>query len=141
MTAFINTVSSNLRELRARLREYELGERGITISGGQKQRISIARAAYAQADLVVLDDPLSAMDPHVGQRVFTKCICGILGDVTRVFCTNSLQARGARPCKRPCSRQLENPPGASDPRRALFLRLTRYTLSAPSSGLPPTQLM
>ena len=71
--------------------ETEIGERGITISGGQRQRISIARAAYAGAELVILDDPLSAMDPHVGQRVFSQCICGLLSGVTRIFCTNALQ--------------------------------------------------
>ena len=52
----------------------QVGERGITISGGQKQRLAIARAAYARPDVVVLDDPLSAMDAHVGKTVFEECI-------------------------------------------------------------------
>ena len=43
----------------------ELGERGVNVSGGQKQRISIARAVYSGADIVLLDDPLSALDAKV----------------------------------------------------------------------------
>ena len=72
--------------------ETEVGERGITISGGQKQRVALARAAYAQPDVVILDDPLSAMDAHVGARVFESCIVGAaqLGGCTRIFCTNQL---------------------------------------------------
>ena len=41
----------------------EIGDRGITLSGGQRARISLARAAYAKADIYLLDDPLSAVDP------------------------------------------------------------------------------
>jgi len=40
-----------------------IGERGINISGGQKARISLARAVYSEADIFLLDDPLSAVDP------------------------------------------------------------------------------
>lgn len=47
--------------------ETEIGEKGINLSGGQKQRVSIARAAYADADVYILDDPLSAVDAHVGR--------------------------------------------------------------------------
>ena len=42
-----------------------IGERGINISGGQKARISLARAIYSDADIILLDDPLSAVDPEV----------------------------------------------------------------------------
>ena len=56
----------------------EIGERGINLSGGQKARISLARAVYNNADVYLLDDPLSAVDQHVGKRLFTECICGLL---------------------------------------------------------------
>lgn len=71
--------------------ETEIGERGITISGGQKQRIAIARAAYSRADVIVFDDPLSAMDAHVGRLVFDKCFRELLNGRTIIFCTNQLQ--------------------------------------------------
>ena len=70
----------------------EIGEKGINLSGGQKQRISLARAVYSQADMFLLDDPLSAVDAHVGQHIFDKVIGrdGILQDKTRVLVTNSI---------------------------------------------------
>ncbi|KAF0500214.1 ABC transporter [Gigaspora margarita] len=52
----------------------EIGEKGINLSGGQRQRINIARAVYYNADIVLLDDPLSAVDAHVGRYLFTHCI-------------------------------------------------------------------
>ena len=56
----------------------EIGEKGVNLSGGQKQRISMARAAYADADLYIMDDPLSAVDVHVGKHIFARCITGEL---------------------------------------------------------------
>ncbi len=47
----------------------EIGERGINLSGGQKARVSLARALYSDSDIVLLDDPLSAVDPAVGNRI------------------------------------------------------------------------
>ena len=70
----------------------EIGEKGINLSGGQKQRVSLARAVYSNADIVVLDDPLSAVDAHVGKHIFDSVIGpnGLLKEKTRVFVTNSL---------------------------------------------------
>ena len=58
--------------------ETEIGEKGINLSGGQKQRISLARAVYRVADFYILDDPLSAVDVHVGRHIFDHCISGML---------------------------------------------------------------
>ena len=51
-----------------------VGERGVMLSGGQKARISLARAAYRDADIVLLDDPLSAVDTHVSKQLFEKYV-------------------------------------------------------------------
>mmetsp|Transcript_6430 Transcript_6430/g.9093 ORF Transcript_6430/g.9093 Transcript_6430/m.9093 type:complete len:1412 (+) Transcript_6430:44-4279(+) len=69
----------------------EIGERGINLSGGQKQRVSVARAAYADADVIILDDPLSALDPEVGKKLFDECIVAFLKGKTRLLVTNQLQ--------------------------------------------------
>ena len=68
-----------------------MGEQGIVISGGQKQRISLARACYAQADVYLLDDPLSAVDSHVARHLFEQCIVGALGGTSRVLVTHKLE--------------------------------------------------
>ena len=68
----------------------EIGERGINLSGGQKQRVQLARAAYQQSDLVLLDDPLSAVDQHVAEHLFTHCIDGLMRGRARVLVTHSL---------------------------------------------------
>ena len=47
---------------------------GINLSGGQKQRISLARAVYADRDIYLMDDPLSAVDSHVGKHIFNQVI-------------------------------------------------------------------
>ncbi|KAG5182090.1 hypothetical protein JKP88DRAFT_349004 [Tribonema minus] len=69
----------------------EIGEQGINLSGGQKQRLSLARALYADADTYFMDDPLSALDAQVGQRVFKDCIGAALRGRTRILVTNQLQ--------------------------------------------------
>ncbi|PFX21044.1 Multidrug resistance-associated protein 4 [Stylophora pistillata] len=62
-----------------------VGERGVVLSGGQRARVSLARAVYADADVYVLDDPLSAVDFKVGQHIFEKCVKELLGDKTRMM--------------------------------------------------------
>lgn len=69
----------------------EIGERGINLSGGQKARVSIARAAYSDADVVLLDDCLSAVDAHTGKALMQECLLsGPLSGKTRVLVTHAL---------------------------------------------------
>lgn len=68
----------------------EIGEKGINLSGGQKARVSLARAVYADRDLYLLDDPLSALDAHVGKRVLMDVLLGTLAHKTRVLVTHQL---------------------------------------------------
>ena len=51
-----------------------ISTQGINLSGGQKQRVSLARAVYQEADVYYFDDPLSAVDSHVGKHIFDKVI-------------------------------------------------------------------
>ncbi|KAI5919203.1 P-loop containing nucleoside triphosphate hydrolase protein [Camillea tinctor] len=67
-----------------------VGERGVVLSGGQKQRISLARAMYSRADVVLLDDPLSAVDANVGRHILEKAICGRMSSRTRILATHHL---------------------------------------------------
>lgn len=70
----------------------EIGEKGVNLSGGQKHRISLARAVYSDADIYLLDDPLSAVDSQVGSHLFNKVIgpTGMLKDKTRVLVTHGI---------------------------------------------------
>ncbi|NXX18190.1 MRP1 protein, partial [Podargus strigoides] len=72
-------------------RKSEIGEKGINISGGQKQRVNLARAVYQKASIYLLDDPLSAVDAHVGQHIFEHVLGpnGLLKDKTRVLVTHT----------------------------------------------------
>ncbi|GAA5971441.1 hypothetical protein JCM11641_008352 [Rhodosporidiobolus odoratus] len=72
--------------------ETEVGEKGISLSGGQKARVALARAVYARADVLLLDDPLSAVDASVGKHLFDRVIGpeGLLKDKARVLCTNAI---------------------------------------------------
>ncbi|KAI9239000.1 MAG: P-loop containing nucleoside triphosphate hydrolase protein [Podila humilis] len=65
-----------------------IGEKGVNLSGGQKQRISIARAVYANTDVYIFDDPLSAVDAHVDRHIFEEALTKILGGKTRILVTN-----------------------------------------------------
>lgn len=69
----------------------EIGERGINLSGGQRQRVSVARALYAYSEVVILDDPLSALDAHVGSKLFEEGIKQYLSDRTVILITHHLQ--------------------------------------------------
>ncbi|KAA6379024.1 MAG: ABC transporter: Multidrug resistance-associated protein, ATP binding protein, partial [Streblomastix strix] len=68
-----------------------IGEKGVNLSGGQKARIQLARAVYSDRDIYILDDPLSAVDAHVGRFLFDECIDGRLKGKTRLLMTNQLQ--------------------------------------------------
>ncbi|KAG9073180.1 hypothetical protein KI688_000967 [Linnemannia hyalina] len=68
-----------------------IGEKGVTLSGGQRARVSLARAAYRDSDVYILDDPLSAVDPKVGRALFQNCINGLLKGKARVLVTHQLQ--------------------------------------------------
>jgi ABC-type multidrug transport system fused ATPase/permease subunit len=68
----------------------EIGERGINLSGGQRQRVAFARAVYSDADVVLLDDVLSAVDVHVGERLMRRGIMGALKGKTRILVTHAV---------------------------------------------------
>jgi len=69
----------------------EIGEKGVNLSGGQKARISLARAMYCDNDIYILDDPISALDAHVGKNIMHNCIINYLKDKTRILATHALQ--------------------------------------------------
>jgi ABC-type multidrug transport system fused ATPase/permease subunit len=62
----------------------QIGEKGINLSGGQKQRVGLARAVYKDADIYLLDDPLSAVDAHTGQHIMDHVILG-LGRIVALY--------------------------------------------------------
>ncbi|CAH0600504.1 unnamed protein product [Chrysodeixis includens] len=67
-----------------------VGERGVSLSGGQRARINLARAIYREADIYLLDDPLSAVDANVGRQLFEGCIKGYLAGRTCVLVTHQI---------------------------------------------------
>ncbi|KAI5959813.1 YCF1 [Candida pseudojiufengensis] len=71
----------------------EVGEKGISLSGGQKARLSLARAVYARADVYLLDDPLSAVDEHVGKHLVDHVLGpnGILKSKCKILATNNIK--------------------------------------------------
>ncbi|XP_071816985.1 ATP-binding cassette sub-family C member 9-like isoform X2 [Apostichopus japonicus] len=71
----------------------EIGEKGVNISGGQQQRVSIARTLYSERDIILMDDPLSALDVHVGRHVFQEGIMKTLCNQgkTVVLVTHQIQ--------------------------------------------------
>lgn len=68
----------------------EIGEQGVNMSGGQKQRLNIARAIYNGGDVYIFDDPLSAVDSHVGEHIFEQCLIRYLASTTRILVTHKI---------------------------------------------------
>ncbi|XP_063925011.1 ATP-binding cassette sub-family C member 4-like isoform X1 [Zophobas morio] len=68
-----------------------VGERGVMLSGGQKARIGLARAVYRDADVYLLDDPLSAVDSQVARHIFNDCVCGYLKTKCVILVTHQIQ--------------------------------------------------
>ena len=79
--------------------ETEIGERGVNLSGGQQQRVALARALYAGASVCLLDDPLSAVDAHVGEHMMREAILGLRD--------GRFARHGARPCVVLCTHQVQ----------------------------------
>ena len=74
--------------------ETMLGDRGVNISGGQKARLSLARAVYSDADIYLMDDPLSAVDVRVSRHLFSICLRQHLKGRTIVIVTHQIQFQG-----------------------------------------------
>ncbi|KAJ3257816.1 Multidrug resistance-associated protein 9 [Boothiomyces macroporosus] len=69
----------------------QIGENGINLSGGQKARVSLARCLYSNADIYLLDDPLAALDAHVGKQLFEQVVKKRLAGKTVLLATHQLQ--------------------------------------------------
>ena len=67
-----------------------VGEKGITLSGGQKARLSLARALYMDADIYLLDDPISAVDAKVGKHIFEECLKPLSQRKTVILVTHQI---------------------------------------------------
>ena len=67
-----------------------VGERGITLSGGQKARLALARALYFDADIYLLDDPISAVDSKVAKKIYENVIIKMKGRKTIVLVTHQI---------------------------------------------------
>jgi ABC-type bacteriocin/lantibiotic exporter with double-glycine peptidase domain len=68
----------------------EIGEKGINLSGGQKARVGLARAVYANKDMILMDDPISALDANVKKKIFENVFLGELRKKTRVLVTHAV---------------------------------------------------
>ena len=78
---------------------------GITVSGGQKARISLARAMYSGCAVVLLDDPLSALDNIVGNWVFKRAVCEMARESVVVMATHQRQVRHRSQQQRPLAKR------------------------------------
>ncbi|KAB0798124.1 hypothetical protein PPYR_09117 [Photinus pyralis] len=97
---YITNKYKNIVDVCALKKDFELlqngdrtlvGERGVSLSGGQRARINLARSVYREADIYLFDDPLSAVDAHVGKHLFDECIVKYLKGKTRILVTHQLQ--------------------------------------------------
>ena len=68
----------------------EIGEKGINLSGGQKARVGLARAVYADKDMILMDDPISALDANVKKSIFEQVMLNYLGKKTRILVTHAV---------------------------------------------------
>lgn len=68
----------------------EIGEKGVNLSGGQKARLGLARAVYANKEIYLMDDPISALDAHVRKQIINNVYFGVLRDRTRILVTNAI---------------------------------------------------
>ncbi|OWZ06712.1 ABC transporter [Phytophthora megakarya] len=68
----------------------EIGQKGVNLSGGQKARVCLARACYSDADILLLDSPLAAVDAVVQSQIFNDCISNLLAEKTVVLVTHSV---------------------------------------------------
>jgi ATP-binding cassette subfamily C (CFTR/MRP) protein 1 len=84
---FASNLYADLEALSGGL-QTQIGEKGANLSGGQRARIALARAIYKDADIYLLDDPLSAVDAHVGQHIFHECVKTVLSKKTRILVTH-----------------------------------------------------
>ena len=71
--------------------ETVIGEKGINLSGGQRARVSLARALYYDAQIYLIDDPLSAVDTNVAKQLFDNCINGFLKSKIKILVTHHVQ--------------------------------------------------
>ena len=67
-----------------------VGEKGTTLSGGQKARLSLARALYFDADIYLLDDPISAVDSKVAKKIYDGAILKMRGQKTIILITHQI---------------------------------------------------
>ena len=68
----------------------EIGEKGINLSGGQKARVSLARAVYADNEVVLMDDPISALDANVRKLIFKNVFLKKFKNKTKVLVTHAI---------------------------------------------------
>ncbi|XP_047739320.1 ATP-binding cassette sub-family C member 4 [Hyalella azteca] len=117
-----------------------VGERGTTLSGGQKARISLARALYQDGDVVLLDDPLSAVDAAVGKQLFDLCIRGYLRRKAVILVTHQLQYISAAHNILVLLEVRRSPPAAVHQRRPQHPRAARGETepTSCSTSAPPT---